>query len=209
MIEHVNFMKHFTTYPIPAHISNEMTTTEMFMNWETRINDIIDSLNQYDSNMTEYTDKKVAELLEYIDSTAISFKEELDKFKFSTNLEFATFKEVFSKEVDSKLLELKTEIENKIQAGDLANEQECKRRYDELLGMIRKYGMEILNPVTGDYADIETVINSIYDAFRNDAITCSDFDSLITTALSFDTAMTNSSSANYFDVQGKTFMQTI
>ena len=59
------------------------------------------------------------------------------------------------------------------------------------------------DPTTGTTENISTVIQNVYDALRNNSITCSEFESLELTATDYDN---KEISAYNFYVNGKTFL---
>lgn len=60
------------------------------------------------------------------------------------------------------------------------------------------------DPTTGEYSNVSIVIQNVYDALRNNAITVNEFEALDLTAEEFDN---KEISAYNFDVNGKTFLQ--
>lgn len=60
------------------------------------------------------------------------------------------------------------------------------------------------DPTTGEYSNVSLVIQNVYDALRNNAITVNEFEALNLTAEGFDN---KEISAYNFDVNGKTFLQ--
>nr|DAJ64325.1 MAG TPA: hypothetical protein [Bacteriophage sp.] len=60
------------------------------------------------------------------------------------------------------------------------------------------------DPTTGEYSNVSLVIQNVYDALRNNAITVNEFEALNLTAEGFDN---KEISAYNFDVNGKIFLQ--
>lgn len=60
------------------------------------------------------------------------------------------------------------------------------------------------DPTTGEYNNVSLVIQNVYDALRNNAITVNEFEALNLTANGFDN---KEISAYNFDVNGKIFLQ--
>ena len=100
--------------------------------------------------------------------------------------------------IEQEIADMKIYIENELNYQiNLIN-----NRIDQIeLGEI-----EVYNPTTGVFENINKVLNDIYDSVRYDAITASEFDALELTATAFDAVEIT---AYNFDNNGKSILTNI
>ena len=127
--------------------------------------------------LSEFENKISAETDEKIRLALQDFREYINSDVIST---MTSYQELFN----NQLLVLKNDLEQQIQ--------------DIEVGDINAY-----DPTTGQYENINTVLNNIYNMIRN-ALTCTEFDNLELTATEFDAMQI---SAYNFDVNGKLYFR--
>ena len=142
-----------------------------------KINIAIEELRVYTDNKNNELDN---ELRNYINSQIQIINNKL--VNLQENLVFYTDSQI------SNLLDIinsiKTELEAEIESIVVGN-------------------ISVLNPTTGTIDPLEKVLTDIYDIFRTDAISCSEFDSLEITATDFDSLQLT---ASMFDLYSKNLL---
>lgn len=154
------------------------------------LNDLIDKFNHYDINFEELNNRMT--LLEEEFSDII--------------IDFNNMKQEIYNEVDSKNAQLYNQVISlmndytasfNLALSALRHDLEAEIEAIEL-GNVKAY-----NPTNGLIENVSKVIQDVYDALRNNAITCSEFDALLLTATDYDAL---DITAYNFDVNGKTFV---
>lgn len=108
-------------------------------------------------------------------------------------------------EINSKILILQTNISNNASA--IANlTGKVNANYTDLQNQINAIeigDIDVYNPLSGQYENINKVLEDMYDAMRNNAITATEFDALELTATAFDAYEIT---AYDFDLQAKSIL---
>ena len=127
-----------------------------------------------------------------------SDQEELQKTIEAINLRL----DEFNIKIENTKRELKLYIDNELvnlrQYVDVRDSQLSDRITQIEIGNI-----EVYDPTTGLLSPIQTVINSLYESSRTDAITCTEYDELELTATEYDTKQLT---ATEFDTHSKTLL---
>lgn len=166
-----------------------------------------DALTDYEliCKILEEIEKQINEIDEkYAD--ILDLRDDFDSFKAEIQAEMVTFKSEVQSDVQSELeaqysrivllmAEYQQVVENQLTA--LRSDLEAEIQEIEL-GNVIAY-----NPTNGKYENVSKVINDVYDVFRTNAITCTEFDALDLTATAFDAYEIT---AHDFDLQAKTIL---
>lgn len=169
-----------------------------------------DALTDYEliKKIFEHFEKEINEIeTKYED--ILNIRQEFEDFKVQVEQEFAVFAGQINDQVDSKLNEnynrivalmsdYQTLFNNELES--LRNDLEHQIEEIEL-GNVMAY-----NPTNGQIENVSKVIMDVYDLFRTDAITASEFDALELTATAFDATEIT---ANEFDLEAKTILTNL
>lgn len=175
---------------ITTNVQNNLTYAEFLLGVLKQLNETIDVVNEH----TEFIDNYAGQI-EAMQAELAEFKEEWKQYKIDLNAS-----------IEQQLADFETAIRGEL-AGQLAQirayvdvqDNALKDYIDNVaLGQIQVY-----NPATGQLQDLQTVINSLFDAGRENAITASEYDGLELTATYYDG---QEISAYDYDTAGKTLL---
>lgn len=188
----------FTIGTLPSNYLESLTYEEQLLFLLNRIendivpnlDDLINQFNKLDINFDE-VNKKISDLQNSFSVLQAQMN----------NLETKIYNQV-----DIKLQNQYNEIVNlmnQYQTLFNTNLQTTKDDLEKQIENIELGNVIAYDPTTGTTENVSTVIQNVYDALRNNSITCSEFDALELTATSYDE---KEISAYNFDVNGKTFL---
>lgn len=164
------------------------------------------------ANQLNETIKQVNSNTEFIENLDIDLDEinnRIDQLsnEFSALLvEFEQFKTDVNNTINSRFIDLRNQLislMNDYKAVFDADLQEAIAEVNARIDSIILGNIEVYNPTTGSYENINKVITDIYDAVRYDAITCTEFDALELTATTYDS---KDITAYNFDNNGKSIL---
>lgn len=176
--------------PISVDMKDQMTDVEFLLGTCKKINEIILATNKNTEFIDEYSGK-----IEEIEAEIAALRQEMVEFKQDVNnniaLQFAQIKVELQAMIATALTQanaytdaiasqLRTEIEA-ISVGDI----------------------QVYDPTTGVLSPLQTVIDNLYGAGRDDALTATEYDALDLTATAYDAY--DLSAFNY-DKYGKTLL---
>lgn len=146
------------------------------------------------TNATKELSDEVDEVRQDMDNLEASIQEEIDKIN-DLLVEYDIKIERIANElrvyVDDRIVNLKNYVDNQDNLLDA-------RIKNIEIGKINLY-----DPTTGLYSPIQTVIDNIYDASRQNAITASEYDALELTATAYDAYELT---AREYDTEAKTLL---
>lgn len=159
---------------LPLVYDDSLSYYEALCKFNEKLNEVINKINNFQSDIEEMVDNKINVLKEYVDA-------ENEK----QNANFQDKINVLEKEINDKIevlynyiLNVKTDIYNYINY-EILN---LKKYVDNvILGQIMVY-----DPTTGYKNRLDKTISNIYDALRYWGINCYQFDSAENTAKQFD-----------------------
>lgn len=154
------------------------------------INELITDFNNIDLNFDEINKK--------IESLQNSFTE--------LQAQMVVFENRIYQNVDNKLqtnYNQVVQLMNDYQTLFNNSLQNTRNDLEEEIKNIELGNVIAYDPTTGTTENVSTVIQNVYDALRNNSITCTEFDNLELTATEYDD---KEISAYNFDVNGKTFL---
>lgn len=176
--------------PISVDPKDMMTDVEFLLGVLKKLNEVIAQTNKNTQFIDEYSGK-----IEEIEAEIVSLRQDMIEFKTEVNnsiaLQFAEIKVELQAMIATALSEAKaytdmvaTQLEQEIQ--------------EISLGQI-----SLFDPTTGFYSPLQTVIDNLYNAGRDDALTASEYDALDLTATAYDAyALT----ATEYDKNGKSLL---
>lgn len=182
---------------IPLAFDESLSYLETLLGVLNKLNETIDEVNK----MAEVVDNinvnfdEINKQIALINAKLIEIENNFDLFeeriKNEVDIELSnmynqvvTLMNQYQTIFNNNLTILRNDLEAEIQAIELGN-------------------VIAYNPTTGEYGNVSKVIQDVYDALRNNSVTCSEFDALELTATEYDALQI---SAYNFDVNGKTFL---
>lgn len=177
---------------ISTNYQDNVTYAEFLLGVLKKLNDMIDTVNEH----SEFIDNYQGEI-EEMQKELAEFRSEWKQFQIDINQSIARQISDFKIEVYGELQAQLTQLRAYIDVQD----QALHDYIDQVaLGQIYLY-----NPATGQVQDLQTVINSLFDVSREDALTASEYDGLELTATYYDA---QDISAYEYDIAGKTLLMS-
>ena len=179
--------------PISVDPKDMMTDVEYLLGILKKLNEMIAQLNSNTKFIEEYAGK-----IEEIETEIAALRTEMTEFEDEINqsitLQFAQIK-----------LELQAMINTAlIQAN--AYTDSVAARLEEEIEQISIGQISLFDPTTGYYSPLQIVVNNLYNAGRNDALTASEYDGLELTATVYDS---EELTATQYDQSGKSLLMTV
>lgn len=175
---------------ITTNWQNNVTYAEFLLGVLKKLNEMIATVNEH----SEFIDHYKGEI-EEMQRELAEFKQEWAQFQTDINASITAQINAFKAEVYGELAAQLTQIRSYIDVQD----QALHDYIDQVaLGQIYVY-----NPATGILQDLQTVINSLFDVSREDALTATEYDALELTATYYDG---QEISAYEYDISGKTLL---
>lgn len=147
---------------LPLHITDEVSFLEMLLKFQSKLNEVIYALNNFETDTNNYTDAEIEKLKNMLMSQITYLKGEITKL--SNRIDGITYdwdiklKQAFDRVLD--VLYLSQELQNT----DWAIEFELLRK--EIISML-VYGFPVIDPTTGNTTTVQIALNNIYNAFMN------------------------------------------
>lgn len=144
-------------------------------------------------------------IIEQID---INFEEIFTKLD-NMEKEINDFEEELTENIQQQFQEMYNQVISLMNDYQAVFTNELNQVYTELSGRIDDIvigQINVYNPTTGRYENINKVLTDIYDSVRYDAISCNEFDALELTATDFDDVEIT---AYNFDNNGKSILTNI
>lgn len=159
--------------PISVDPKDMMTDVEFLLGVLKKLNEIIAQTNKNTEFIDEYTGK-----IEEIEAEIVALRTEFEQFKTDVNnniaLQFAQIKVELQAMVATALNQANAYTD--AVAGQLRQEIA-----DIAIGQIT-----VFDPTTGMYSPLQVVIDNLYDAGRDNALTASEYDGLLLSATTYD-----------------------
>ena len=179
--------------PISVDPKDMMTDVEYLLGILKKLNEMIAQLNSNTKFIEEYTGK-----IEEIEAEITSLRTEMNEFEDEINqsitLQFAQIK-----------LELQSMINTAlIQAN--AYTDSVAAQLEEEINAISIGQISLFDPTTGIYSPLQIVVDNLYNAGRNNALTASEYDGLELTATVYDS---EELTATEYDQSGKTLLMGV
>lgn len=176
--------------PISVDPQDMMTDVEFLLGVLKKLNEVIAQTNKNTKFIDDYSGK-----IEEIEAEIQALRNEMDSFELEVNqtiaLQFAEIKVELQSIVSTILIEAKAYTD--AVASNL--EQEIQ---NISLGQIR-----VFDNTTGVYTDLQTALNNLYDAGRDEALTATEYDALDLSATAYDAY---DLTASQYDTSGKTLL---
>ena len=159
--------------PISVDPKDMMTDVEFLLGVLKKLNEVIAQTNKNTQFIDEYSGK-----IEEIEAEIVSLRQDMAEFKTDVNnsiaLQFAEIKVELQAMIATALSEARAYTD--------AIASQLEQEIQEIsLGQI-----SLFDPTTGLYSPLQTVIDNLYNASREDALTASEYDALDLTATGYD-----------------------
>lgn len=175
---------------ITTDYQNNLTYAEFLLGVLKKLNEMVVTLNEHSDFIDNYSGQ-----IEEMQAELAQFRADWAQFQIDINASIADQIAAFKSEVYGQLAAQLTQLKSYVDVQDNA----LKDYIDNVaLGQIMLY-----NPATGELQDLQTVINSLFDTTRNDALTATEYDALELTATYYDGLQI---SAYDYDTAGKTLL---
>lgn len=179
--------------PISVDPKDMMTDVEYLLGILKKLNEMIAQLNSNTKFIEEYSGK-----IEEIEATVAELKTEMTEFEAQIEqditLEFAQIK-----------LELQSMINTALIQANAYTDSVAARLEDEI-NAISIGQISLFDPTTGIYSPLQIVVDNLFNASRNDALTASEYDALELTATDYDG---RELTATQYDQSGKTLLSPV
>lgn len=175
---------------ISTNYQDNVTYAEFLLGVLKKLNEMIVTVNEHSEFIDNYSGQ-----IEEMQQELAEFRQEWKQFQIDINQSIAEQMASFKAEVYGELSAQLVQIRSYIDVQDNA----LKDYIDSVaLGQIYVY-----NPATGERQDLQTVINSLFDVSRENALTADEYDALELTATYYDE---QDISAYDYDTAGKTLL---
>lgn len=175
---------------ITTNYQDNLTYAEFLLGVLKKLNEMIVEVNSHQEFIDNYSGQ-----IEEMQRELAEFEQEWNEYQIELNESIEQQISAFKTEVYAKLETEITQLRAYVDARDAI----LKDYIDNVaLGQIYVY-----NPTTGEKQDLQTVINSLFDVSREDALTASEYDALQLTATYYDG---QDISAYDYDTAGKTLL---
>lgn len=170
---------------VPTIYNNKQSYYEVLCYLGYKINECIETLNDFTDDYKEYTDTEITKLKDYVDESLNELSNSLNTKIDSEVDRIDSEIEELSKSVSdkiSKLTSLIYEVNNNLK---IWTEWEIEKIYN-YIDKIQCNNIKCYNPTTGYYEPLCKVLSNIYDALRYCGITASEYDNMHITAEQYD-----------------------
>lgn len=176
--------------PISVDMKDQMTDVEFLLGTCKKINEIILATNKNTEFIDEYSGK-----IEEIEAEIAALRTEMEQFKIDVN-----------NNINSQFVDIKNELQAMIataliQANAYTDAIAAQLRVE--IEQVSVGNITLYDPTTGILSPLQTVIDNIYGAGRDDALTATEYDALQLTATAYDAYEI---SAFNYDKYGKTIL---
>lgn len=178
---------------VTTNWQNNVTYAEYLLGVLKKLNEMISTVNEH-SEFIDHYEGEIEEMRQEL----TQFEQDWAQFQIDVNASITQQINSFKAEVYGELTAQLTQLRSYIDVQD----QALHDYIDQVaLGQIMVY-----NPATGMLQDLQSVINSLFDVSREDALTASEYDALELTATYYDG---QDISAYDYDIAGKTLLMPV
>lgn len=182
---------------LPASYDESLSYLQLLMVFRKNLNEAIDHINQIQVivNNIDTNFENIYTRLDVVDDKLLALQQELNTLeaRITSNVEYELQQNY------SRVLALMNDYQTIFNSNLALMQEQLEQEIRDIeLGNVMAY-----DPTTGTYENVSTVIMNVYETLRNNAITCTEFDSLELTATAYDALEIT---AYNFDVNGKEFL---
>lgn len=175
---------------ISTNYQNNLTYAEFLLGVLKKLNEMVGTVNEHSDFIDNYAGQ-----IEEMQKELAEFKQEWAQFKIDVNASIAQQIAAFKVEVYGALASQLTQLRSYVDLQDQA--------LHDYIDSVALGQIEVYNPATGQLQDLQTVINSLFDSSRENALTATEYDGLELTATYYDG---QDISAYDYDTAGKTLL---
>lgn len=182
---------------LPTSYKESLSYPEQLLELRSKINEIITNYNAI-LLLIDDINKNYEEIIIHLNNIDAQI-EEINNF-------FPTFRAQILQSVDTKNNALYNQVTNLLNDYQIifnSNLQNVKNELENEIYQIELGNVKAYNPTNGETENVSKVIMDIYDMFRDNAISCSEFDGLELTATEYDALEIT---AYNFDVNSKSIL---
>lgn len=172
----------------PSPYDESLSYLEYLGKLHTKINELIDLINSYESNYMTYTDEQINLLKDELDGRFTNITQLIDNTDQALRSVISTQYTTITNETASLInLNVNTLNQTIVNQVALLNSRITTEINNLMIYIDSGFiTLKVLNPVTGQQSSIQDALNSLAEQFRTDALTCLDYDALNITASGYD-----------------------
>jgi chromosome segregation ATPase len=186
---------------ISTNYQDNLTYVEYLLGVLKKMNAVIEQVNSNTSFIENY-DGRITEL----ETEITALRKEIEDFEAKVETDFDKLETDLINTINAKLVEIRTELIGLLtvyRAESKAYTDTRIAQVEEEIDQILIGQITLRDPTTGLVSPLQTVIDNLYDATREEALTATEYDALDLTATAYDGY--NLSAFDY-DYYGKTIL---
>lgn len=169
---------------ISTDYQDNLTYVEYLLGILKKLNEVIVQTNSNTSFIEDYDGR-----IEAVEREIALLRAEMTEFESGIDTKFQNLENELLATIDQRLVEIRSELITLItvyRAEAKAYTDQQIANVEEEIDNILLGQIQVHDPTTGLTADLQTVINNIYDSTREEALTASEYDALELTATTYD-----------------------
>lgn len=169
---------------ISTDYQDNLTYVEYLLGILKKLNEVIVQTNSNTSFIEDYDGR-----IEAVEREIALLRAEMTEFESGINTKFQNLENELLATIDQRLVEIRSELITLItvyRAEAKAYTDQQIANVEEEINNILLGQIQVHDPTTGLTADLQTVINNIYDSTREEALTATEYDALELTATTYD-----------------------
>lgn len=169
---------------ISTDYQDNLTYVEYLLGILKKLNEVIVQTNSNTSFIEEYDGR-----IEAVEREIALLRAEMTEFESGIDTKFQNLENELLATIDQRLVEIRSELITLItvyRAEAKAYTDQQIANVEEEINNILLGQIQVHDPTTGLTADLQTVINNIYDSTREEALTATEYDALELTATTYD-----------------------
>lgn len=173
---------------MPTPYDDSLSYLEYLERLHTKINELITLMNEYQNNYMTYTDEQINAFREELDARFINVYQTIDVK--DSNLR--TLIQDQYNLITGEYTALNTSGINTLNSRITTEINVLNSRITSEINAVKDYinsgfiNVKVFDVVTGQPASIQEALNSLADQFKQNALTCTEFDALDLTCTAFD-----------------------
>ena len=169
---------------ISTDYQDNLTYVEYLLGILKKLNEVIVQTNSNTSFIEDYDGR-----IEAVEREIALLRAEMTEFESGIDTKFQNLENELLATIDQRLVEIRSELITLItvyRAEAKAYTDQQIANVEEEINNILLGQIQVHDPTTGLTADLQTVINNIYDSTREEALTATEYDALELTATTYD-----------------------
>lgn len=169
---------------ISTDYQDNLTFVEYLLGVLKKLNEVIVQTNSNTSFIEDYDGR-----IEAVEREIALLRAEMTEFEAGIDTKFQNLENELEATIDQRLVDIRSELITLItvyRAEAKAYTDQQIANVEEEINNILLGQIQVHDPTTGLTADLQTVINNIYDSTREEALTATEYDALELTATTYD-----------------------